>query len=118
MWRTAQLPVEAPASAGIGGGSGTAELGAAAEVFGAEEVALGDAEDVALGDAEEVPDEVAVPEVVALDDVLDLADPDVVVDDEDPDEDAGACGLWKSVHDSVRKVSPPTETLSASVVTV
>jgi hypothetical protein len=40
------LPVEAPASAGIGGGSGTAELGAAAEVFGAEEVALGDAEEV------------------------------------------------------------------------
>ena len=110
MGRTAQLPVAAPASAGIGGGSGTAELGAAADVFGAEEVAL--------GDAEEVPDEVAVPDVVALDDVLDLADPDVVADDEDPDEDAGACGLWKSVHDSVRKVSPPTETLSASVVTV
>jgi len=109
-----QLPDDdpPPASAGSGDGSGTAELGCAAEVLGADEVALGEAAAVAdvVGDA--VPDVVApdvvVPEVVGA--VLVLVVPVVDV--------AGDCGELKSVQDSVRMVLLPALTVSDVAVTV
>ena len=88
--------VAPPTSAGNGGGNGTAEVVGAADVC------------VAVGVGDAVPDVVgvAVPDVVgaALDEELDFEDPEVAV--------AGDCGLWKSVHDSVRRVLPAALTLS------
>jgi len=74
-----------PTSAGRGGGSGTAELGCAADDLGAEDVAL--AEPDVDGDAEVLA--VALPEVLDFDVVV----PDVDVPDVDV-EDAGDCGPW------------------------
>ena len=91
-----------PASAGSGGGSGTAELGAA--VCGALlAVAVGEARPgvdgaavaVAVGDAEVLGTELVFPDAVA-----------------------GAGAPWKSTQDSVRTVLPPIVTLSAFAVTV
>ena len=103
-----------PASAGSGGGSGTAELDWAAEVCGADEVALDAEDDVADDVAEEVADVVAddVTDVVGdeLVDVLDLVVAEVCV--------AGDCGLCTSVQNSVRTVSPLMLTVSSCAVTV
>ena len=79
-----------PASAGSGGGSGTAELDGAAEVCGADDAALDEDDEVADGVADVGGDE--------LDEVLDLVVAEVCV--------AGDCGLCRSVQDSVRMVSP------------
>jgi hypothetical protein len=107
-----------PASAGSGGGSGTAELDWAAEVCGADDVEL-DAEDdvadeVADEEADVVADDVAddVADVVddELVDVLDLVVAEVCV--------AGDCGLCRSVQDSERMVSPLILTFSDCAVTV
>ena len=100
-----------PASAGSGGGSGTAELEAVADAVGALlAVAEGVLRPGVDGAADVVAD--AVAEVVAVEvaeaDVLGLV---LVV----PDALAGA--PWKSIQDSVRTVSPPTVTLSAFGVT-
>lgn len=103
-----------PASAGSGGGSGTAELDWAAEVCGAEDVELDAEDDV----ADEVADEEAdvgaddVADVVddELVDVLDLVVAEVCV--------AGDCGLCRSVQDSERMVSPLILTFSDCAVTV
>ena len=92
----------APTSAGNGAGSGAAEVEGAADVFGAEEVVgADDADVVAVAVADVVA--VAVDEVEVLGVVL---------------LDAGACGPWKSVQVSVRKVLPLIVTLSACGVTV
>lgn len=101
-----------PASAGSGGGRGTAELGCAADVFGADDVALGEAAAVADVVGDDVPDAV-VPDVVG--DVLVLGAvvfvvPVVAV--------AGDCGELKSDQDSVRMVLPPALTVSDVAVTV
>ena len=101
-----------PASAGSGGGRGTAELGCAADVFGDDEVALGEAAAVADVVGDDVPDAV-VPDVVG--DVLVLGEvvfvvPVVAV--------AGDCGELKSDQDSVRMVLPPALTVSDVAVTV
>lgn len=103
-----------PASAGSGGGSGTAELDWAAEVCGADDVELDAEDDV----ADEVADEEAdvgaddVADVVddELVDVLDLVVAEVCV--------AGDCGLCRSVQDSERMVSPLILTFSDCAVTV
>jgi hypothetical protein len=101
-----------PASAGSGGGRGTAELGCAADVFDADDVALGEAAAVADVVGDDVPDAV-VPDVVG--DVLVLGAvvfvvPVVAV--------AGDCGELKSDQDSVRMVLPPALTVSDVAVTV
>ena len=103
-----------PASAGSGGGSGTAELDWAAEVCGADDVELDAEDDV----ADEVADEEAdvgaddVADVVddELVDVLDLVVAEVCV--------AGDCGLCRAVQDSERMVSPLILTFSDCAVTV
>ena len=87
-----------PTSAGSGGGNGTAELGAAAGVLGADDVAPGDPDFVGDAEAEVLGFDVAVPDV------------DV--------EEAGDWGPWKSLHVSVRNVSPFAVTLSAVGVMV
>ena len=105
-----------PASAGSGGGSGTAELDDA----GALGVAV-----FAVADGVVRPGVEGAAEVVgaAVADVVAVADADVdgaevlglalVV----PDALAGAGAPWKSTQDSVRTVAPPTVTLSAFGVT-
>jgi len=103
-----------PASAGSGGGSGTAELDWAAEVCGADGVELDAEDDVADEVADEEADVVAddVADVVddELVDVLDLVVAEVCV--------AGDCGLCRSVQDSERMVSPLILTFSDCAVTV
>jgi len=99
-----------PASAGSGGGSGTAELDWAAEVCGADEVELDAEDDVADEVADVVADDVADVVGDELVDVLDLVVAEVCV--------AGDCGLCRSVQDSVRMVSPLMLTLSDCAVTV
>ena len=101
-----------PASAGSGGGRGTAELGCAADVFGDNEVALGEAAAVADVVGDDVPDAV-VPDVVG--DVLVLG---VVVFVVPVVAVAGDCGELKSDQDSVRMVLPPALTVSDVAVTV
>jgi hypothetical protein len=101
-----------PASAGSGGGRGTAELGCAADVFGDDEVALGEAAAVADVVGDDVPD-VVVPDVVG--DVLVLG---VVVFVVPVVAVAGDCGELKSDQDSVRMVLPPALTVSDVAVTV
>ena len=87
-----------PASAARGGGRGTAELGAA-DGLGADDGAVPEAELFVL--------DVGVDAVDApVDGVADVAEP------------AGAAGGWKSVHVSVRNVSPFAVRLSAVGVTV
>jgi hypothetical protein len=95
-----------PASAGSGGGSGTAELDGAAEVCGADEVALDEDDEV----AEVVADGVADVGGDELVEVLDLVVAEVCV--------AGDCGLCRSVQDSERMVSPLILTFSDCAVTV
>ena len=95
-----------PTSAAMGGGSGTAELGAA-EALGADAVAVGEAAGEAVGEAEAPLD--GVPEVLVL---------DVGVDVEPDAEVAGEAGAWKSVQVSVRNVSPFRVTLKAVGVRV
>lgn len=104
-----------PASAGSGGGSGTAELGAvvAAGVDrpGVDRPGVEDGAAVAAVLGVAVPDVVGVAaDVVADDDVLGL---ELVVPDA-----AGAGAPWKSTQDSVRRVLPPMVTLSAVGVTM
>ena len=101
-----------PASAGSGGGRGTAELGCTADVFGDDEVALGEAAAVADVVGDDVPD-VVVPDVVG--DVLVLG---VVVFVVPVVAVAGDCGELKSDQDSVRMVLPPALTVSDVAVTV
>ena len=109
-----------PASAGSGGGSGTAELEAVADALGAvlaaaEGVLRPGVEGAAEVAGDAVADVVAVAEAeVEAEveaDVLGLA---LVV----PDALAGAGAPWKSTQDSVRTVLPPTVTLSAFGVTM
>lgn len=99
-----------PASAGSGGGSGTAELEAVADAVGVLRPGVDGAADVV---AEAVAE--AVADVVAVDDVdgTDVLGLVLVV----PDALAGAGVPWKSIQDSVRTVLPPTVTLSAFGVT-
>jgi len=101
-----------PASAGSGGGRGTAELGCAADVFGDDEVALGEAAAVADVVGDDVPDAV-VPDVVG--DVLVLG---VVVFVVPVVAVAGDCGELMSDQDSVRMVLAPALTVSDVAVTV
>ena len=101
-----------PASAGSGGGRGTAELGCAADVFGDDEVALGEAAAVADVVGDDVPDAV-VPYVVG--DVLVLG---VVVFVVPVVAVAGDCGELMSDQDSVRMVLAPALTVSDVAVTV
>ena len=101
-----------PASAGSGGGRVTAELGCAADVFGDDEVALGEAAAVADVVGDDVPDAV-VPDVVG--DVLVLG---VVVFVVPVVAVAGDCGELMSDQDSVRMVLAPALTVSDVAVTV
>ena len=101
-----------PASAGSGGGSGTAELGAA--VCGALLAVA-----VAVGEARPGVDGAAVPDVDGAAVELAVADAEVLGTELVlPDAVAGAGAPWKSIQDSVRTVLPPTVTLSAFAVTV
>ena len=106
-----------PASAGSGGGRGTAELGCAADVFGDDEVALGEAAAVADVAGDDVPD-VVVPDVVVPDVVGDALVLGVVVFVVPVVAVAGDCGELKSDQDSVRMVLPPALTVSDVAVTV
>ena len=99
-----------------------AELGCAAEVLGADEVALGEAAAVAdvVGDvvpAVVVPD-VVVPDVVVPDVVGAVLVFGVLVLVVPVFDVAGDCGVLMSVHDSVRMVLPPALMLSDVAVTV
>ena len=98
-----------PASAGSGGGSGTAELD---DAFGAALLA------VAVAVVRPGVDDAVVGEAVA-DVVADVEGAEVVgVALVVPVALAGAGAPWKSTQDSVRTVLPPTVTLSAFGVTV